>query len=298
MCEPRAEDILAAKHFAPGQAMRSNMGPSPRRLREGWPHNGPTADAKIAAALPNGGQHETATQPVQDESAWLLQSTRTAVEEAIAQERLRIARDVHDHVGQHLVGITLRLAALEYRIQNPTLRASLSELRTIVGRFGEELKALSVGERCGVPSGATLFSALERLIGDWERGTGIRIEFDCRTGEDLVPSEAVAEAVYRVVQEALTNVAKHALTARRVTVRLTQHGRTLRLRIEDDGRGAGAPPAANSRRRGGWGIIGMRERVAALGGTLDVRRRAQRGMSVLANIPLELNSEQTWGQRQ
>ncbi|MCT7376936.1 sensor histidine kinase [Chelativorans salis] len=220
------------------------------------------------------------------------------VQLAVEQERHRIARDIHDHVGQHLVGIMLRLAALEHRFVEPSLRSSLGELCSIIVRFGEELKAVSAGKCCGVPSGNELVPALKKLLGDWGRNTGITTVFECRAETGIEPSDAIAEVVYRGVQEALTNVAKHAPGASRVKVRLRLAVWSLRLRIEDDGPGLCAAPALGRRSpRGPNGIVGMCERLAEVGGELEIRRLRQKGTCVLITIPLRKGASQALGNR-
>ncbi|WP_265518357.1 sensor histidine kinase [Nitratireductor luteus] len=210
-----------------------------------------------------------------------------AVRRAIEQERLRIARDIHDHAGQQLVGMMLRLAAMEYRFADPSLRSSLVELRSILAQFGEELKAIAAGERCGVPQGNELIPALEKLLRDWEHETGIRIVFKCKVESGAEPSDATAEVAYRVVQEALTNVAKHARGASRVEVGLRLGAYSLHLRIEDDGPSPRVMPTMGRRSaRGPNGIAGMCERLAEVGGELEIRRLPRRGTGLHVNIPI------------
>ncbi|WP_159587186.1 sensor histidine kinase [Chelativorans xinjiangense] len=221
-----------------------------------------------------------------------------AVRRAVKRERLRIARDIHDHVGQYLVGIMLRLAALEYRFAEPTLRSSLRELRSIMARFGEELKVVSAGERCGVPCGNELLPALKKLFGDWERETGIRIDFECRAESGVETRDATAEVVYRVVQEALTNVAKHARGASWVKVRLCLAARSLHLCIEDDGPSPCVVPAVVRRSLRGNGIAGMCERLAEVGGKLEIHRLPQKGIGLRINIPLMEGANRALGSTQ
>jgi signal transduction histidine kinase len=216
--------------------------------------------------------------------------------DAVARERRRIARDLHDHAGQYFVGIMLRLAALERRATDETVRASLHDLCTTVTRFGDELKAIYAGERCGVPRGCGLVAALANMSSQWEREVGIEVRFDCRLAECTDLDDATAEAVFRVVQEALTNVAKHALQASRVNVHLGLEDQMLKLVVEDDGLGTRpqAGPCSRSTRQH-YGIVGMRERVAELGGHLEVGRLATKGMRLVATLPISKSADEPVG---
>lgn len=209
-----------------------------------------------------------------------------------APERKRIARDLHDHAGQYFVGIMLRLAALELLATDCHLRESLRELHATVIRFRDDLRAICAGQQCGVPRGNALMTALAHLIPQWEQEVGIAARLDQDVEGSGEFDDATAEAVFRVVQEALTNVAKHASQASQVNISLhlkPQLGRRmLTLEIEDDGLAKAAPEKSS---RSGMepcsGIAGMRERVAEVGGSFEVRQQMGKGTSVVAMIPID-----------
>ena len=212
--------------------------------------------------------------------------------ELVQRERQRRARDVHDHAGQYFVGIMLRLAALELLTTDRNVRDSLRELHTTVAKFRDELRAICAGERCGVPSGNLLMAALADLIPKWEQEVGIAARFDGEIKDLGELDDATAEAIFRVVQEALTNVAKHASYASQVSVslRLKQQlkQRILSLEIEDDG--IAKPGLRKDRRWNGehhGGLVGMRERVAELGGHFDVCHQDGQGTRLVAMIPID-----------
>jgi signal transduction histidine kinase len=220
------------------------------------------------------------------ESAQSLSLTAQATD-AVAQERLRIARDLHDHVGQQFVGIKMRLAALELHATDHAQRHLLRELQDTITRVSDEVSAICAGERCGVPGGGSLVSALEDLILRWAHEVGITARFrrqlrNCRKLDD-----ATAEAVFHIVQEALTNVAKHAAQASLVKVHLWLEAQMLKLEIEDDGLTAPAKPTPPRRGvRAHCGIVGMRERVTELGGQFAVRHLRGKGTRVMATFPM------------
>ena len=120
--------------------------------------------------------------------------------------------------------------------------------------------------------------ALERLAESFGEQTGLKVDFHSAIGEDRLPSE-VETALFRVVQESLTNVVKHS-HANRVSIVLTRRGDGVAVVVEDDG--AGFDPADSG---DGIGLLGMRERLALLDGTLDVESSAGQGTTLVAEVP-------------
>ena len=211
----------------------------------------------------------------------------------------RVARDLHDVSGQYFVGIMLRLAALELLATDPDMRESLCELHATVARFRDEVRALCQGQRCA-PRGDDLVAALADLIPQWEQEVGISARFDREMVDSSGLDDETAETVFRVVQEALTNVAKHAAEASQVSIRLRlrpdHEPRMLSLEIEDDGVAQHVAPRdshADALHRGG--IVGMRERVAELGGHFTVRHRKGKGTRVIAMIPVRNSATGSYG---
>ncbi|BCP53924.1 two-component sensor histidine kinase [Kaistia sp. 32K] len=203
----------------------------------------------------------------------------------LTRERQRLSRDIHDVSGQYIVSILFRLAALERTVTDSRLLAHFSNLRQTLTRFSEELQQIATGERVGVPLGYRLVAALADLIGRWEMEVEIEARFRHR-GMNRDLDNRTAETIYRIVQEALTNIAKHAATASAVTIRLRRMPDSVSIVIEDDGRG---PDSAidTARARRGSGIAGMSQRVAELGGAFSIRTRpGGKGTRLAATIPL------------
>jgi signal transduction histidine kinase len=202
----------------------------------------------------------------------------------VQEERLRIARELHDAVGHHVALISVQAGAMSYLLDNDLdkARESLSHIQRASEAALEELR-LTVGllrqpgEHEPVePAGG--LGRLDELIGSFE-ATGLRVTCDV-AGEVRPLPEAVDLTAYRVIQESLTNTAKHAAGAS-ASVRLTFRPGMLGLAVEDDG-----PPAASDGECGeGHGIIGMRERAAAVGGWLSAGPRTEGGFRVLAELP-------------
>ncbi|MFB7204643.1 sensor histidine kinase [Streptomyces virginiae] len=205
------------------------------------------------------------TAAVEDRAAQLERANRIEAEQAVARERARIAREMHD-ILSHAVSIMIvqaeagpvavrrapERAEAAFEAISETGREAMAQLRTMLGVLRE---ADGPAPREPQPGVAALPALLDRV-----RRSGPEIAYE-ETGEVRGLSPAVDTAVYRIVQEALTNVVKHA-RARRVGVRLHHGARELAVTVTDDGRGQAGGGAG-----GGHGLIGIRERAAAHGGT-------------------------------
>ncbi len=189
-------------------------------------------------------------------------------------ERRRLARELHDETGQALTSILLGLKQLEGS-ESPEAVAGLREL--VVATL-QDVRRLAVELRPKVLDDFGLIPALERLTHGFGEQTGIAVDLEAGTITERLPLE-VETAIYRIVQEALTNVVKHA-RAQRVSVLVTRLDGRIRAVIEDDG--TGFDPAELS---GGIGLVGMRERIALLDGTLTVESSEASGTTLAAEVP-------------
>ncbi len=199
------------------------------------------------------------------------------VVEAQELERRRLARELHDETGQALTSILLSLKALEERLEGEETRGAAHEVRELVVSTLQDVRRLAVELRPSALDDFGLVAALERLTQSFSEQTGIAVDFEAALPERL-PDE-VETALYRIVQECLTNVVKHA-RARRVSVLLRRRDGSIAAVVEDDG--AGFDPAAG--REGGFGLVGMRERLALLGGRLEIES-GDRGTTVAVEVP-------------
>jgi signal transduction histidine kinase len=193
-------------------------------------------------------------------------------------ERRRLARELHDETGQALTSILLGLGSLEDSLTDDGTRAAVHDVRELVVRTLQEVRQLAVELRPKVLDDFGLVPALERLTQTLSEKTGLEIELLARI-EGRLPEETET-ALYRIVQEALTNVVKHA-AAQHVSIVIARKDRTVTALIEDDGRGF--EPAAT--REGGFGLVGMGERVSLLGGTLRVESRKNAGTTLKIEVP-------------
>ncbi|MBP1886760.1 sensor histidine kinase [Sinorhizobium mexicanum] len=211
---------------------------------------------------------------------------------AVERERRRLARDIHDLSGQYIVAALFRLDALERASGDGALSRHCNEVREMLVQLSRELETVTSGTESAAPGGADLITALSGIIGRWEDHIGIATRFLHEAARDFRIDDATAETLFRITQEGLTNIAKHAASASLVTIRLRQVAACLVLTIEDDGTGKGRQPVPEDR---GFhrpsGIAGMRERVAELGGTLTLERTA-RGTRLTVAVPTERSNVQ------
>ena len=203
-------------------------------------------------------------------------------------ERRRLARDLHDEVGQHLTALGLGLQALsDVAPPGSDVDRRATQLRTLTDTLGRELHALSVRLRPRALDDFGLEAALQSYAEEWARQSGIAIHVHAR-GPSTRLSPSAESAVYRIVQEALNNVARHSGAAKAGVVLERREG-YIHLVVEDDGRGFDpehtALPLAD--RMIGLGLLGMRERTALVGGTMDIESAPGKGTTVFVRFPVE-----------
>ncbi len=203
------------------------------------------------------------------------------VVEAQELERARLARELHDETGQALTSILLGLKSLEDGADRDDHRAAVSELRELVVSTLQDVRRLAVELRPAALDDFGLVPAIERLRDIVEEQGDLTVEVQSELPDDRLPPETET-VLYRITQEAFTNVLKHA-AASRVSVRLGRRGDTVTLVVHDDGRGF--DPA--SVRDGSLGLVGMRERVALLGGRLAIDSSDGAGTMLKAEVPVQ-----------
>jgi signal transduction histidine kinase len=210
-----------------------------------------------------------------------LAASRRRIVAASDEARRRIERDLHDGMQQRLVSLGLAVGAAEAEVQSDQseLRAELSSIAAGLGDAVAELQELSRGIHPAILSHGGLGPALRALA----RRSAIPVELDVAT--DTRFAEPIEVAAYYVVSEALANAAKHA-QASRVKVSLVPRNDSTLLSIRDDGVG-GADPARGS------GLVGLADRVEALGGSVRISSRPGGGTQITAELPLELEDALT-----
>jgi signal transduction histidine kinase len=213
-----------------------------------------------------------------------LRDLSARVMRAQEDERRNLSRELHDEVGQMLTGLRLELGALDrFRGDPPTFRLHHDEAKELAERTMRMVRDLAVGLRPSLLDDLGLAPALQAQVRDFNRRSSGQVHLEI-SGATADLDEAHRTCLYRLVQEALTNCARHA-QARHVRVQLTAEESRLALTVEDDGVGFDVA------RRRGFGLIGMEERVRELGGRLTVESVPGAGARLRAEIPLSKEVE-------
>jgi len=196
-------------------------------------------------------------------------------------ERKRISRELHDSTGQGLMVLRLYLSLMEHESETPDLQSKLQEALRLLDHTIEELRRVIGRLSPRALEELGLFAAIRREIRDFSRRTGISAQVELPKTPITLQHE-IELALYRAVQECLQNIAKHS-RARQFTVRLEEADGAIRLTIEDDGVGFSRKRDSRS----SFGLLGMRERVAALGGRVRVRTPKTGGTRIKVMLPAQ-----------
>ncbi|MDX6495446.1 MAG: hypothetical protein QOE17_1432 [Gaiellales bacterium] len=218
-----------------------------------------------------------------DLSQRVARDTLRRIVEGQETERARMARELHDQTGQALTSILLGLRAIE-DADADEIHGRVAGLRDLVTEALQDVRRLAVDLRPTTLDDFGVVTAIQRLCGDVAAKSGISVDFHATREGDRMPRE-VESCLYRVVQEALTNVIKHA-GAEHVSVLLAPGDRDLRLIVEDDGAGFDPSDVPSER----LGLVGMRERVALVGGSLTVESTPGAGTTLRVTVPLDTGS--------
>jgi two-component system sensor histidine kinase UhpB len=197
------------------------------------------------------------------------------------EERRRIARELHDEAAQSITSLLVRLRLLEQAETPDLAQQRVRELRELTARALDDVRRIAVELRPSVLDDLGLADALHAYVDGLNRGGGIRVMFTAEGLDGRLPPDTEL-ALYRVAQEALTNVRRHARAAQ-ASVRLRRDGDAVVLEVEDDG--AGFEPRSVEPERG-LGLAGMRERMALVGGELTVRSGLGQGTIITARTVL------------
>jgi signal transduction histidine kinase len=215
-----------------------------------------------------------------------LQSLSRRLMLAQETERRRLARELHDEIGQELTAVQINLRGVRQRANETALTAPLDESLTLIGRILEQVRNLSLDLRPSVLDDFGLMSALRWYLDRHARRTGLDIQL---MGEPFAArlEPDVETACFRVAQEALTNIVRHA-QARQVRVEVRREPDGVHLVLRDDGVGFDVQAARDRASRGGsLGLLGMQERIASLGGNMEIDSAEGKGTEIRVHLPLE-----------
>ena len=199
-------------------------------------------------------------------------------------ERRRIARDLHDHLGQHVAGVGLSIESLEGLLQDrPDLASRARRTRELITKLDRDLDFFTWELRPPSLDDLGIAIALQNFVQEWSKNFGIAADYHSRGLETGRLAREIETNLYRIAQEALNNVYKHA-RARNVAVLLERRERDVVLMVEDDGRGFERQPTTQPGDTG-IGLLGMSERASLVGGTLEIETTPGKGTTVYARIP-------------
>ncbi|MCA1555288.1 MAG: histidine kinase [Acidobacteria bacterium] len=236
-------------------------------------------------------QEEIAERRRIEENLRALSAHLQQVREA---ERTRIAREIHDDLGQMLTALMLDLSWLEDKVTKPRetatrnqLAEKIEQMSKLVGKTMDTVRTIAAELRPGVLDELGLKAAIEWQCADFHKRTGIKCDLLTELGEVALVDRATATAVFRILQESLTNVLRHA-KATDVMLGLDVGADNLVLEIRDNGRGITEADMTDPR---SLGILGMRERAGAVGGTVDITGADGEGTRVTVRMPLMKDRE-------
>ena len=236
---------------------------------------------------------ETLLGELQAANAALEAAHRWETELALAEERVRLAREIHDGLGHHLTVLSIQLQAAGKLVERDPgaageaiqacraeTQAALNEVRHSVGLMRQSPAAGPVPHQAGCDV-RPLPEALAALVRDFGQHTGLQATF-ALSGTPVDLALPARQTLYRAAQEGLTNTQKHARDALLVAVTLAYEPGAVRLAVHDDGRGVGAEPDGPA----GFGLAGLRERAAQLGGAFDCGPGEDGGFAVELRLPI------------
>lgn len=218
-----------------------------------------------------------------------LQQLSAQVLSAHEAERKRIARELHDDTAQALTSILVRLRLLERSTGDGAVKQNVEELRELTGGALDSVRRMAVDLRPTALDDLGLVAAVRSYCEKFSRSWGIEVEVTAAGIKRRLPPQAEL-VLYRVVQEALTNVAKHA-AASRARVSLRRRSNVVTMTVRDDGQGFD-PAKVSAKEGSGLGLFGMRERLALVGGLAEIDSAPGRGTTITARVPLHDRSHE------
>lgn len=207
--------------------------------------------------------------------------------QAQEEERKRIARELHDSTSQSLTSLLVGLRNLEAVEDRDTLECRINDIRGVVGHTLDEVHTLAWQLRPSVLDDLGLVAALERYVADYQQRYGISVHFITHGGDERLPVE-LETSIYRIIQEGLTNIARHS-RATNASVLIERGKQDIRIIVEDNGVGFDSDKVQYSERS--LGLQGIRERAQLFGGKLTVESQPGQGTSLFIVLPNTVSNE-------
>ncbi len=217
-----------------------------------------------------------------------LRALAARLQAAREEERIRISREIHDDLGELLTGLKMGLAWIRDRLEEPSSAENRGPLREKIAAMGlladsttHRVRKLCTELRPSILDDLGLVAAIEWQTREFQKRTNIRCEASLEE-KQIVATPDQATALFRILQEVLTNVARHS-QASKVRVSLKAESRNLVMEVKDNGRGIQPEELSGT---GSLGLLGMQERAAVLGGTVEIHGQKGRGTIVAVTIPV------------
>ena len=280
-CRVAVSDITSLKQAEEAQARMEALAAVNQHLRREIDRR-QTVEKSLRKSEEHYGRLLEQSQHMQEQLRLLSRQVMSTQEE----ERKKISRELHDVIAQTLTGINVRLAALKKEATTNTrgLKQSIGLTQRLVEQSVDTVHRFARKLRPTVLDDLGLIPALHTFMKHFRAETGIQVSLSAFAAVEELNGDK-RTALYRVAQEALTNIARHA-QASRVEVKLQKLDRAVCMTITDDGKGFPTEPVAHARKGKRLGVLGMRERLEIVGGKLTLTSAPGRGTTVLAQIPL------------
>lgn len=226
---------------------------------------------------------QAATENALVESTQQLRELTSHLQSVREEERTNIAREIHDELGQQLTGLKMDLAWLKRRVKSDDemINSKISSSLTLVDATINTVRKIASELRPSIIDDLGIAEAIDWQVDQFSKRTGLEAHFESDL-QDIEVNEGVPIALFRIVQEALTNITRHA-DATKIVCSLKRAGNRILLNITDNGKGF---DANNTRHKKTLGILGMKERVAMLNGDFEIITRPENGTKVSVSIPL------------
>lgn len=213
-----------------------------------------------------------------------LRNLATRLQDIREEERSMLAREIHDELGQVLTVLKIQIVLLSNKIKttDPDIAKQFSELAALIDQSVGSVQRISAKLRPGILDELGLLAAIEWQAKDFEKRTGIQCKYSFPE-EDIELAPEMSTAIFRILQEALTNVARHS-NAERVSIYLKKADESLVLEVTDNGHGISQSQIDNPK---SLGLLGMKERALVLGGTFTINGLTHKGTNVKVLMPME-----------
>ncbi|MBX7174592.1 MAG: PAS domain S-box protein [Pyrinomonadaceae bacterium] len=229
------------------------------------------------------------TQQIAAEKAMRDKETLQKLVGALENERHRIARDLHDELGQQLIVLRLKLENTRRICKDPLIRDELDKILMVTKGLDDGIDFLAWELRPAVLDDLGLFAALEKYVNEWSQHSGISGELLPSSTKGLRLTNEIETNLYRIAQEALNNISKHS-KATNAEIQLERRNDKIVLIIVDNG--IGFNPKVKRNRSKGIGLLGMKERTSIIGGILEIESAPGRGTSIFVRVPVSFNEEE------